>query len=429
MIREDIVQRCLDLGANDVICNKVESHRKQIRFANNEITASKVWDTHVISLFMAMGKKVVMTSIRDMNNVEGAVDALVRFANVMGPKDDYYGIATGPYSYPPAPYEELDVVEEDVVESVFSIADDCRAAGVIYNTHTANEIATSSDIHGRDEGSALEISVRMFADKQASGHAVSCARRKRDFDAEGACNEARDIAKMSLGAKMGTEGRFDILLSPLCMGNIIDQIAFQTSAFYVDSGLSFLKDKIGQEVASPMVDLYDDATRPDGLGSGKFDEEGVPSRKNTIIEGGELKTYLHNTSTAKKHGVETTANAGLISPEPTNIVLNEGDHNFDELLEELGNGLYITNNWYTRFQNYSTGDFSTIPRDGIFVVKDGEIAAPIKEIRISDNMQRLLKNIEALGNESRHIHWWEAETPCFTPHVLVRNINVTKSRG
>ncbi|HOP09408.1 MAG TPA: DNA gyrase modulator, partial [Candidatus Methanofastidiosa archaeon] len=88
MIPEDIVQRCLDLGANDVICNKVESHRKQIRFANNEITASKVWDTHVISLFMAMGKKVVMTSIRDMNNVEVAVDALVRFANVMGPKDD-----------------------------------------------------------------------------------------------------------------------------------------------------------------------------------------------------------------------------------------------------------------------------------------------------------------------------------------------------
>jgi PmbA protein len=251
----------------------------------------------------------------------------------------------------------------------------------------------------------------------------------KDFNAERACKEAREIAKMSIGAKMGREGRFDVLLSPLCMGNLIDHISFQTSAFYVDSGLSFFKDKLGQMVASPIVNLHDDGTREDGLGSWRFDEEGVPSRNNTIIKDGELQTYLHNTSTAKKHGVETTANAGLISPEPTNMVLEEGDYNFEEMLEELSNGLYITNNWYTRFQNYSTGDFSTIPRDGIFVVENGEIVGSIREIRISDNMQRILKNISALGNDPRHIHWWEAETPCFTPHVLIRDVNVTKSRG
>ena len=119
----------------------------------------------------------------------------------------------------------------------------------------------------------------------------------------------------------------------------------------------------------------------------------------------------------------------MVAPEPTNVVLREGDRSFEELLEELGNGLYITNNWYTRFQNYSNGDFSTIPRDGIFLVEGGEIKSPIKEIRISDNMQRLLMNITALGNESCHIHWWEAETPCFTPHVLMRDVNITRSRG
>jgi len=99
------------------------------------------------------------------------------------------------------------------------------------------------------------------------------------------------------------------------------------------------------------------------------------------------------------------------------------------MISELGNGIYVTNCWYTRFQNYSTGDFSTIPRDGIFLVEDGELSDPIKEIRISDNMQRLLKNISALGNDTRHIHWWEAETPCFTPHVMIKDVNITRSTG
>jgi len=429
MNTEEVVQKCLDHGADDVICSWAGSRKKQIRFANNEITASKIWDSHVMRLFVSKDKRVVYTSLRDMDNFDFAIDKIFKLANVLEPKEEYYGIAGDSYSYADSQEGEIDMVEEDVIDEVFSIADDYRAAGVLYNIFSRDEISTSSGINEKDEGSALEISVRMFADKMSSGHSVSCARRKSDFKPGEACQEARDIAKMSLNPKTGTEGKYDVLLSPLCMGNLIDHIAFQTSAFYVDSGLSFFKDKIGENVANDMVNLYDDGTRKDGLGSSKYDDEGVPSKKNALIEEGVLKTYLHNTSTAKKYGVETTANAGIIAPEPTNLVLEAGDHNFDEMISELGNGIYVTNCWYTRFQNYSTGDFSTIPRDGIFLVEDGELSDPIKEIRISDNMQRLLKNISALGNDTRHIHWWEAETPCFTPHVMIKDVNITRSTG
>jgi PmbA protein len=148
-----------------------------------------------------------------------------------------------------------------------------------------------------------------------------------------------------------------------------------------------------------------------------------------VIEDGVLRTYLHNTSTARKYDTTTTANAGLIAPRPTNIVLSEGDHSFDELLAEMGTGLYITNTWYTRFQNYSTGDFSTIPRDGIFLVKNGEITASLKDIRVSENMIGLLSRIAAIGDRSEHIHWWEAETPTFTPAVMAKDVRITRSTG
>ncbi len=101
----------------------------------------------------------------------------------------------------------------------------------------------------------------------------------------------------------------------------------------------------------------------------------------------------------------------------------------DELLSEMGDGLYITNTWYTRYQNYSTGDFSTIPRDGMFLVEKGEITTPIREIRISDNMLGILSRVSGVGSDSQQIHWWETEHPTFTPHVRVDGVTITRSTG
>jgi PmbA protein len=142
-----------------------------------------------------------------------------------------------------------------------------------------------------------------------------------------------------------------------------------------------------------------------------------------------LKNYLHNTSTAKKYKTKTTANAGLIVPSPTNTILKEGKISKEKLFKEIKNGLYVTNIWYTRFQNYLTGDFSTIPRDGIFLIKNGEIVKSVKDIRITDNLQKILENITGLSNKQEWIIWWglENQIPVFTPYVLVKDVNITKS--
>lgn len=101
-------------------------------------------------------------------------------------------------------------------------------------------------------------------------------------------------------------------------------------------------------------------------------------------------------------------------PHAWNIVLEPGDYSKEELFSEVKKGIYITNVWYTRFQNYVAGDFSTIPRDGIFLVENGELK-PIRNIRVSDNLQRILESVIALGKELHHIHWWEVNTPVSTP--------------
>jgi PmbA protein len=95
----------------------------------------------------------------------------------------------------------------------------------------------------------------------------------------------------------------------------------------------------------------------------------------------------------------------------------------------MKSGLYITNTWYTRYQNYATGDFSTIPRDGIFRVENGEVTSPVREIRISDNMLGILSRVSGVGSDTQQIHWWETERPTFTPNVLVSDVTITRSTG
>jgi len=99
-----------------------------------------------------------------------------------------------------------------------------------------------------------------------------------------------------------------------------------------------------------------------------------------------------------------------------------------ELLKEIKTGLYVTNTWYTRFTDYVEGEFSTIPRDAIHLIKNGEISKPVKDIRISDNMLNILKNIAVIGKDSQSIIGWDVEDPVVTPPVFVKNVRVTRSQ-
>ncbi|MEM2057712.1 MAG: metallopeptidase TldD-related protein, partial [Thermoproteota archaeon] len=166
-----------------------------------------------------------------------------------------------------------------------------------------------------------------------------------------------------------------------------------------------------------------------GLSSRTFDDEGIKTRKNIIVEKGTVKGYLHNVKTALKFKTESTGNAGWIMPSPWNLVIEEGSIGFEEALEEIKNGLYIVSNWYTRFQNYSTGDFSTICRDGVFLIENGELKGALKGVRVSDNIVRLFSSISTVCKERKWVRWWEVRTPAYLPAMVANDVRVTKAQG
>ena len=202
--------------------------------------------------------------------------------------------------------------------------------------------------------------------------------QEKDFHPEQAGKAAAEIAKKAVNPLEGKPGKYDVILGPNVVANLMNDVISTASAFNVDAGLSFMVGMLGKRVASKSLTLVDDGTLSDGLNSRAFDDEGLPTQKTIVIKNGVLQSFLHNSSTAKKFGRRSTANAGWIVPQPWNIIVERGGTSEEGLFNDLGNGIFITNNWYTRFQNYRTGDFSTVCRDGIFRVADGEIVQSLK---------------------------------------------------
>jgi len=432
----NFIKFALKNGADNIVIEKNLGEIKQVRFANNNIQIFKNWNIFNYKIFLAYKKKIVNTLIFDPSEkaVKAAIKNLIKYAKIIKPNQSYFGIAEGPFKYKKIPKKFdkkiVNVNLLDITEKMINSAleNSKNTAGVVYTEINKRELETSSNVFASEKSTSIKLSIRAFNKDEETGHAASCSRNLSFIDPEKIGRKAGEIAKMAKSPKKLESGKYDVIFDPLSAANLLCVVGAYSSIFFIDSGLSFLRGKLGKKVANNKLTLFDDGTIVNGYGSASFDDEGAPTKKTTIIEKGILKNYLHNTSTSRKYKTETTGNAGLIVPYPHNIILKKGKISKEKLFKDF-NGLYITNVWYTRFQNYLKGDFSTIPRDGTFLIKNGKIVRSIKEIRISDNFQKILENVNNVSNKQEWIIWWglNFQVPVFTPYILVKNVNITQS--
>jgi PmbA protein len=434
---ESIVKKAKALGADEVVAQTVFGHYRQLRFSNNQIDTSVAWNDYATTVALAWKKRMVATQIRNFLNVDDRVKQLFKLAKASKENPMFGGFAKGVFKYQksradrsladlenPAKY-----VHEAIEAARKEAGRETNAGGILFTKLEDVYSASSEGPLGEDSRSAIELSIRAFSQKEASGHGVECSSNVKGFDAARAGRKAGEIAKLAKNPKAGVEGKYDIVFDPLFVGSLLSYMwGGMASAFDVMVQRSIFVNRLGQKVAPDNVTLRDKPVAY-SIGNRVFDDEGAPTRENVIIDKGVLKTYLHNTSTAKIFKTETTANAGLVVPSGWNFELDAGDMSKDDLFHEVENGLYLTNTWYTRFQNSATGDFSTIPRDGMFLVKKGKITRSWKDIRLSDNALRMLNNIAAISKERQQVHWWiEAYTPSLCPYIVIKDVQITRPK-
>ena len=194
----------------------------------------------------------------------------------------------------------------------------------------------------------------------------SVSRTLRKLDApEKVGRTAAERTLRRLGAKKVKTAKVPIVFDPMVSTSILEHIFEGINGDSVYRGASFLAGKLGQKIAGDNVNVIDDGTIPGGFGTSPFDGEGIPTRRTVVIENGVLKSYLLNTYTAKKLGLQTTANAsrglaGTPGIGPGNYFLQPGPKTPKELIAGIKEGLYVTE-FLGQGANLVTGDYSVAP--------------------------------------------------------------------
>jgi PmbA protein len=436
-LNEGAVASALKLGADDTVALSAKSTEGMIRFANNSVSVVNRVEEAELTVYIAKDKRraIASTSNLETSAVRKFVGDL--FTSMKGlPKSEYVPLPDKASKFAPSKLS-YDKKLEDVDAHLPSFAKRTidsaikaggkRTAGVISAGKVDVSILTSTGTRGSDAKTAITLNVRSFAEKEASGHGLSCSSSLSHFDPEEAGRRAGEVAKKMRDASEPEAGKYQVLLSPTVAANLVESTAAAASAFSVDAGTSYLTDKLGKKVASDSFTLTDHGVTEGGLGGRVFDDEGVRTRSNAIIKSGVLGSYLHNLTTAKKWKTSTTGNAGFVTPHPWNLEVAGGDATYEEMVKEMKRGIILTSNWYTRFKNYRTGEFSTVPRDGAFLVENGRVVKALKGMRAGDDLKTLFSSVRLLSKHREWIQWWEVDTPTLCPWMLIDGVTITRA--
>ncbi len=427
------------LGVDDAVALSANSADSMIRFANNSVTVVNRVEEAELTVYLAKDRRraIASTSNLDPAAVKKFVGDL--FASMKGlPQSEYVSLPDKAAKYSASRYgydRKLENVDDELPGLARAAIDSAlksggkRSAGVINAGRGTVAILTSTGTSGSDSRTSITLNIRSFAENEASGHGLSCSSSLSAFDPEEAGRRAGEGARQMQDASEPEAGKYSVLLSPTVASNIVETMAAAASAFSVDAGTSYLAEKLGKRVAAPGFSLTDHGVVEGGLGGRVFDDEGVRTRSNRIVEQGVLKGYLHNLTTARRWKTRSTGNAGFVTPHPWNLEVGRGDSSYDEMVREVKRGIILTSNWYTRFNNYRTGEFSTVPRDGAYLVEGGKVVKSLKGMRAGDDLQRLFSSVRMLSKQREWIQWWEVDTPTLCPWILVDGVTVTRAYG
>ncbi|MGC8622741.1 MAG: TldD/PmbA family protein [Candidatus Micrarchaeia archaeon] len=449
----DIAKSIFDMlkgRSDDLVVNLNEVHTTFIKIYEGRSESVVSTDEVFASVFVAKEKRVLVTLISDFSDsaLRKKEKEIIDMLHYVERKEDYYGIAEGKFRYGKErnfdkKLWDLDskAINDGIDKAVASASRNgaSKVHGMLSISNSKGYLRTSGGVEASEKATSIKLSLRTFGENGAACQAVGASRHLKKLDFEKIGKEASAFLYAANSESKLENGEYDVIYMPLAAGELIAGVGDAASIGSVESGFSFLARKQGKLVASKQVSIFDDPTIEDGLNSYLFDEEGVPSRRTSIIENGVLKSYLHNTSTARKYKTKSTGNAGLPDPQPSNIVLEHKKSyaSLDKLIASVDKGVLVTNTWYTRFKNYETGEFSTVPRDSAFLINKGSIEKSIKNIgkesvgigiRISDSMERMLKNMRAAGGKTVQETGWDEPSPVFIKPVVVEKVGITAAR-
>ena len=429
-LASDVVAKALKAGATDAEAVVYEGDEFSALVRLGQVETLKESGSRAVGLrvFIASGKaqRTASTSSSDFSgeSIERLVDGAVTLAKITS-EDPFAGL---PEAHEFGKLEgDLRLYFDDVNEMPpaerIEIARRTEAAAMAYDTRIQNsgggdfDTATSHKIMVNSRGFVGEyrrsycgFSTQPIAQDEKGGmqrnYWFSAARTVKKLESpEEIGQEAARRTLQRLGARQVKTQKAPVVFSPEIAKSIVGNIFEAANGDSIYRNASFLSGLLGEQIAGENITVIDDGTLVfdgiGGFGTRPFDGEGLPTRRTVLVERGVLKSYVMNTYTARKLGMQSTGNASRgLAGNPGigagNFYLEPGTLTPEQIIGDVKSGLYVTETMGFGV-NLVTGDYSQ-GASGMWI-ENGEMAFPVEEITIAGNLKDMYKNIVAIGND------------------------------
>lgn len=312
------------------------------------------------------------------------------------------------------PFKDISIEEK---KEIMKEASDAAEIDKVNSTTASYMDSEVNELFMNSEGSEIQVKTsraRMALNASATdgeiiqfGHGSMGGVKGFEIIAEKDIEEfGRNIGEKAvrlLEAKPAPSGKFPVIADPELTGVLIHEaLGHAVEGDLILQNDSILKDKLGEMIASDIVNIFDDASLKEGFGYYPYDVEGVKTKPNQLVEDGKLISLLNSRETASQLGMQSSGNArSVISDKPivrmSNTYLQPGDNTFEELIEDIQDGIYLKG---SRGGQVDTGKgiFQFNAAEG-YLIENGELKTPLRDVSLSGNILETLKNIDAIGDD------------------------------
>jgi len=387
--------------AADAICVRGISLSAEVRLGKIEETRRAEGDDFTLRAFV--GKRSATVSANVLADPAELAERAVAMARA-APEDRFAGLAE-PDRLRRSFDDDLDLLDAtippaaELTDTALAAEDAMRAIEGVTNSGGASAgwslggmvLATSDGFAGAYLASRFSLAASAIA---GSGTAM-----ERDYWSEMRTHRADLADPASVGRKAAERavrrlnpakfatGRTTVVFDPRVATGLLGSLAGATNGSSIARKTSFLRDRMGKAIFPANITITDDPARRRGLASRPFDGEGVRPQRFDLIRDGVLQAWFLDSATARELGLSTNGHAsrggGNPSPGPTNLTLAPGERSPDQLLADIGDGLYVTE-MIGHGANLVTGDYSRGAAG--FAIRNGELAEPVSEITVAGNL-------------------------------------------
>ena len=416
-LAEQVVERALAAGATEAEVLVIADDSALTRFANSEIHQNVAETNVFVNLRFAIGKRVAVASTgrTDEAGLAGVIERAAAIApNVEEladwgglPEPDGQPLVAQPLAYVAGTAAATPESRAAEVRAVIGAADGVGALafGSFRTAAETVSVANSRGIRAMERRTTAHLITVHMSPDGGTGYAEAASTDVAAISGAALGAEAASKARASDRPVSIEPGEYPVVLEEYAVVDIVDQMGYLGfSASAVQEGRSFFEP--GKRIGSDLVTIADDASDPNGMPAG-FDYEGVRKQRVTWIERGVCRNVLFDAQTAARAGRRSTGHAypapNPYGPLPGNIVMHAGTSARGDLIGSLDRGLLVTRFHYTNTVHPKLAITTGMTRDGTFLVENGVIVGPVKNLRFTQSYLDALAGVSAVARERKTV--------------------------